>query len=271
MTDEKEIYKQVKYENFGDFYYVSNFGNVKSNFNNRILSQRENNGYKYVSFSKPFNKVCSVSRLVALTFLNKPDNKDFVVNHIDENKKNNLVTNLEWVSQKENVNKSTKDKTHKKRVIQKDLNGNIIKVFDTINEAAKEVGVDRTTVSKVIVGVNQTAGGFRWEYEDSNMKPKNDVDLSDSKTLGFISEELKNYYIFKNGDIYNSSSRKYLKHCMNAKGALYVSLSKNKKKTNFYINKLVAMCYLPNPQGKTRVKHIVGNKSNNSVENLEWY
>lgn len=269
--NKEEIYKPVKYENFGDFYDVSNFGNVRSNWNDRVMNQFDNNGYLYVSLNKPYSSAKSVSRLVAFTFLGKPDNDEYVVNHIDENKHNNYYQNLEWISQKDNVNKSTKDKTHKKAIIRKDLEGNILDKFETVNEAAEKFGIDRTTISKVLVGVNKTAAGFVWEYEDATMKPQESVDLTNAKTLEFISEELVNYYVFRNGDVYNKSRKIFLKPCVNVKGANYVSLSKDKKKTNFYIQQLVALCYIPNPQNKKRVKHIDGVKSNNSVENLMWY
>jgi hypothetical protein len=49
-----------------------------------------------------------------------------VVNHIDENPLNNNVNNLEWVSQKENINKCSKITSHPRRVIQLDLNENIL-------------------------------------------------------------------------------------------------------------------------------------------------
>ena len=271
MTTEQ--YKPVNYLDFGDYYDVSNLGNVRSNYNKRVLTQKDNNGYLRVAFSKPINKSVSVSRLVAFTFIpnDKPDEKT-VVNHIDENKHNNHVTNLEWSTQKYNVNISTKDKTHRKQVIQKDLQGNVIGTFDTINDAAKAVGVDRTTIGKVLVGVNQTAGGFKWEYKDESMKPKENVDLTDCKNLSFLSDELSNYYVFKDGNVFNKTKRIFLKPCLNSKGALYITLSKDKKKKqNFYIQQLVAMCYIPNPDDKKRVKHLDGNKSNNSVENLEWF
>ena len=266
-----EIYKPVLYKNFGEHYQVSNFGNVKT-LNNRILSSNDNNGYLHVCLSKPYNCHMAVHRLVALTFITNHDpEKNTIVNHIDENTHNNHQSNLEWTTQKDNVNKSSKDKTHKKSVIQKDMDDNVICIFATINEAAEKVGVDRTTISKVLVGVNQTAGGYKWEYEDETLKPKENISVENAKDLSFLAENLKNYFVFENGDIYNKSRKMFLKPCMNAKGALYVTLFRGDKKSNFYIQQLVSLCYIPNPNGKKRVRHLDNNKSNNSVENLEWY
>lgn len=53
-------------------------------------------------------------------------------------------------------------------------------------------------------------------------------------------------------------------------GYKHLMLSKNKKKYNFYIHKLVANAFIPNPENKPEVNHIDGNKLNNNISNLEW-
>lgn len=271
---EQERYRPVNYEDFGDYYEISTYGNVRDIYTKKKLKLRNNNGYMTVRFSQPKVFQATVSRMVAYTFVENPDpEKNKTVNHIDEDKINNYYKNLEWITQKENIQKSSKDTTHCKRVIQKDMNGKIIKVFDTINDAAKEVGVDRTTVSKVIVGINQTAGGFKWEYEDEEKRPENkeEVDLKKGKCLECLDPILENYYIFREGKVYNKSSKIFLKPVVNDKGANYVTLPKVDGKKNYYIQQLVAIAYIPNPLNKKRVKHIDGNKNNNSIENLLWF
>jgi hypothetical protein len=276
--NEQEIFKPVNYEDFGKYYEISNYGNVRKIDSMHELKWWDNNGYKTVRFVKPVMFQATVSRMVAYTFVtnNNPEICDRV-NHIDENKHNNYYKNLEWVTQKENIQKQSKDIRHKKRVIQMDSDGNIIKTFDTINDAAKEVGVDRTTVSKVIVGVNQTAGGFRWMYEEDEKRPENreTLDVNDEenvKCLTCFDEILKNYYVTRGGRVYNKSRNIFLKPCVNAKGAHYVTLPKeNGKKQNCYIQQLIATSFIPNPTGKKRVRHIDGDKSNNSSDNLQWF
>lgn len=128
-----------------------------------------------------------VHRIVAIAFIENPNNLD-QVNHIDGNKENNCITNLEWCSQsqniehahKNNLNKISSDaleklsknvkgispKDRKKKVIQKDKNGNIIAEYESLIEASKIVGINRATIRDAITGrrVAKTAKGYYWEY-----------------------------------------------------------------------------------------------------------
>ncbi|MEE0060401.1 MAG: NUMOD4 domain-containing protein [Acutalibacteraceae bacterium] len=89
-------------------YSVSNLGRVKNNKTEKILSVRKaSNGYLRVNLRKGNVKyekptVIAVHRLVAEAFLTRVSDKQ-CVNHIDGNKTNNHINNLEWVSNKENT------------------------------------------------------------------------------------------------------------------------------------------------------------------------
>ena len=104
-------------------YQVSNMGRIKNlerdyfpgnnsvqHLNESIKKQQKNsNGYLQVSlFKNGVRKSFSVHRLVALTFIPNPDNKP-QVNHIDECKTNNKVSNLNWMTSKENCNHGTRN------------------------------------------------------------------------------------------------------------------------------------------------------------------
>lgn len=107
----EEIWKDI--EGYEGLYQVSNLGNVKSlrkridkgkchrYFDEKILKPIETNrGYLRVKLCKDRKiKKIRVHRLVAEAFIKRPE---LEVNHIDGNKKNNKVENLEWVTQREN-------------------------------------------------------------------------------------------------------------------------------------------------------------------------
>lgn len=104
---ENEIWKDVV--GFEGLYQVSNRAKVKSLFrwrgsDSRILVQNiSKTGYYVVTLFRPgFNRVYKVHRLVAEAFIDNPENKR-TVNHIDGNKLNNSLGNLEWATDLENI------------------------------------------------------------------------------------------------------------------------------------------------------------------------
>jgi hypothetical protein len=123
------------------------------------------NGYVRVYI---YNKTYAVHRLVAIAFLENPDNKE-QVNHIDGNKLNNKLDNLEWVTNKENQIHKVKiglGNNFTRTIIQYDLEGSLIKEFKSIISAAKEMGVSKSNIQGVLLNKRKTAGGFIWKYLD---------------------------------------------------------------------------------------------------------
>ena len=85
-----------------------------------------------------------------------------------------------------------------------------------------------------------------------------------------IIQDFPNYSIFKDGTVVNNVSGRPLKPLDNGNGYKYVSLYKNKIRFRFLIHRLVALHFINNPQQLKYVNHKDENKSNNSVDNLEW-
>lgn len=139
-------------------YMVNDKGDIYSCVTNKILKQQfDSYGYKIVHFhSNGIDKTLSVHRLVALTFIPNPKNCP-CVNHKDENKTNNCVENLEWVSWAENNNYGTRlqraVKSRRKRILEKDKNGNILKKWDSVKDVALFYNCSTSKVYKTLKGV----------------------------------------------------------------------------------------------------------------------
>ena len=146
-------------------YEVSNFGNVRSK--RKILKQTNYNGYQCVCLSKESNrKIHKVHRLVAIAFIPNEENKR-EVNHIDEDKTNNHVSNLEWVTPKENINHGTcikrRSKKHEKPVRCVETG----EIFRSSKLAQEWLGIGGCGVNQCINGHRKACGGYHWEVVDN--------------------------------------------------------------------------------------------------------
>lgn len=242
-------------------YKINRNGDIINAKNNRILKEHLCNGYKIITIR---NKSYLIHRLVAQTFLQILDNKP-IVNHIDCDKYNNRVENLEWVTQKENVSLHNKNISHPKKVIQMDFNNKIINIYNSLKEAGESINMCCSSISKAVLGINNSAGGYIWKYA---IDEYNDiVNLSNGKCINYY----ENYYVFSDGKIYNKIRKKYIKSIKNASGYCYVTLCNKSSKKNFYVHRLVATHFLKNEnKNKNQVNHINKKRDDNRLENLEW-
>lgn len=123
-------------------------------------------GYLYVRLSKyNISKCFKVHRLVANSFLQNPYELPFI-NHIDENKTNNRLSNLEWCTAKYNLNYGNRSRKYSKPVnMICPICGNIIRTFDNISSAEQFINISHGKISSVCQGKRKSAGGYRWRYK----------------------------------------------------------------------------------------------------------
>lgn len=156
-------------------YEVSSLGRVKSlNYNHtkqeKILKQNKNkDGYLYVNIHKQGKgKNFTVHRLVANAFIPNP-NIYPCVNHKDEDKTNNCVSNLEWCDVKYNTNFGTsiqrRVEKQSKQVYQYDEQGNLVKLWPSTQEC-KRNGFNRTNIYACCIGKLRRYKGFKWSYTE---------------------------------------------------------------------------------------------------------
>ena len=159
-----EIWKPIA--GYEGLYEVSDQGRVRSlKFNKtRILKAGgPRSGYLRVILCK--NGICKnmrVHRLVASAFIPNPNNLE-TVNHKDENKWNNNVSNLEWMSQADNTAYS-QPQLAERPVQQFDKQGNLLATFPSTQEARRRTGIAQSSICACCNGRMNFAGGFVWRY-----------------------------------------------------------------------------------------------------------
>ena len=93
---------------------------------------------------------------------------------------------------------------------------------------------------------------------------------TNSKIEWKIFKEFDNYEVSSRGDIRNTKTGRLLKLRIDKDGYRDVLLSKNSLTKRFKVHRIVAICFLDNPENKPYVNHLNGIKSDNNIDNLEW-
>ena len=179
----EEIWKDIP--SYEGYYQVSNLGNFrglpritkyKSNGirnypGKNLLTETTKDNYQRIVLMKEGVKIrYQAHRLVALAFIPNPENKPFI-NHIDGNKSNNIVTNLEWCTASENMihadNIGLRDmSTHQPSNSRKIKCIETGEVFASYSKAIKWLGKSLTSISTLVRGtkVYGKAFGYHWEF-----------------------------------------------------------------------------------------------------------
>lgn len=180
-----EIWRDI--DGYNGKYQVSNLGNVKSIYTIYVINGIHNkyyrdiilqpfaqkNGYLNVCLWKDGKKKNRlIHQLVAQSFIPNPNNLP-QVNHKDEDKTNNVVSNLEWCTAKENVNYGTciqrmsesqiNNSKRSKVVYQYSMDNIFIKEWPSAREIERQLGYIATDICACCRGIRKTAYGYIWK------------------------------------------------------------------------------------------------------------
>ncbi|WP_436945636.1 NUMOD4 domain-containing protein [Staphylococcus xylosus] len=176
----KEEWKQIK--GYEDLYEISNSGRVWTCRSKRIMKPGvDNYGYRYVHLCDGKSKSYKVHRLVALHFIPLVEGKE-IVNHIDENRKNNCFSNLEWCTYKHNANHGTKNTRMVKSretspkwlreqtipIVGVNIETGECNYYKSMMEAERN-GFHSGHISACVRGINKSHKGYKW-FEQSEYK-----------------------------------------------------------------------------------------------------
>lgn len=184
-----EVWKPVVgYENE---YRISNYGRLYTNARNglscgKMVSVSYCGRYGRVGLRKNGKRISySLHRLVANTFIPNSNNLP-QIDHINNNREDNRVCNLRWVTAKENRNNPiTVDMHHAamkklrinekcKKIAQKTKEGVLVKIYNSIRDAQRQTGINKSNIAAAAKGKSRwvtnhwanvhTAGGYLWNF-----------------------------------------------------------------------------------------------------------
>ena len=177
ILEKEEIWKDIP--EFNGIYQASNLGRIKSleridalgrRLKEKILKQQLCCRYYQVHLHKnSIGKMYLVHRLVWEAF-NGQIYEGLQVNHINEVKTDNRLSNLNLMTCKENINYGSRNERAAKKlskvVLQFDLNDNFIKEYQSAHQVERELGFTFQYISACCNGKFKTAYGFKWKYKN---------------------------------------------------------------------------------------------------------
>ena len=254
-----EQWKEVGVEYPG--YYISNLGRLRGRKGEIFKGNPNSKGYVRCCIVKSCGK--QVNRythiLVAAAFIANSSNKP-IVNHINGIRHDNRVVNLVWATDCENsgsmkLNQARADV--RRRVIQFNIDGHPINVWDSVTDAGRAVSSAHTAISKACRD-NSLCLGYQWRYYDDVVKPDNE-EWKSIVYNGFTIQvsNLGRIRGVKGGIIGTETSDGYIDVTING---LHVM-----------VHRLVCVAWkpIPNPE-QYFVNHIDNDGKNNRIDNLEW-
>lgn len=215
-------------------YEASTFGRIRNiKMKNVLTPFKYKSGYLGVGLRGMYEiplqrKTFKLHYLITITYLSNPENKQ-TINHIDKNRENNKLSNLEWSTHKEQIE-------HQQQFNPPKYNGKSKKGISDLSD------IDENEKWKLI-SENESFKDYKY-YEISN--------------YGRLKYKIQSKYKITMG---SKSSDGYRMATLKGNRNNIFSTS---------IHRLVAILFISNPENKSYVNHIDGNRENNNISNLEW-
>jgi hypothetical protein len=168
---EDEMWFYLELPVYKDIYKISSNGRIWSDFSTKFLKPSEkDDGYLRINFQR---KMYYIHILVATMFVEMPadiDDKRYIVNHIDGNKQNNCHWNLEWITQKQNVQHAHSIGSFKKRrkVVQLDLDLNVVEIYANTTKVFESNSKFKVQTISSACSKRMPAYDYFWLYEEDH-------------------------------------------------------------------------------------------------------
>lgn len=164
-----------------------------------------------------------------------------------------------------------RDERNKHHVIQYTLDGKFVKKYEDLKDAGKAVNSSASNIANVCRGIQKTAKGFIWKYEEVKREKKVNPIEEEAKSWKIL-EGYPKYKISRDGRVYSILYKRVMSGSTKPDGRRYITLyNKEHVLKTVPIHRLVAMAYI---KGRSKendiVNHIDGDPSNNNANNLEW-
>jgi len=251
--------------NFSD-YKISENAEILSLKTNKILMQTKTpDGYMLIKLTndKGIRITVKVHRLVYDTFKKIKDQNN-VIDHIDRNTSNNNINNLREVTQQINCKNKTPVTITKNKILQLDLNGNLIKEWNSMTEIKNNTKLTTGLISDCYLGKRESAYNCLWINKGIVNKNNEFYDIKTDDDQKYSS-----YKINKKGEIINKYNA-IKKPCI-INGYYVANLTSDEHiSTSFPVHRLVALTFIDNPSDYNVVNHLDENRLNNDISNLQW-
>ena len=156
-------------------YAINDSGNIFSFFNGKrreLKPIKQSNGYLHIFLYEKEKKrqQFGIHKLMGIVFLGVNSNSKTVILHKDNNKENNKIENLKVGSQSENILQAFREGRAKPakspvKIIQYTLDGCMIKEWDSVTLASKEMKIHQSGISKCLLGRYTKSHGYIWKYK----------------------------------------------------------------------------------------------------------